>query len=165
MTLAAQRVTLTVTNASSRPIQITKIKLSGEPIVAGEPSSVTVGTIPPDRPPIKRAAADSNPFIQSRAHALFLAYLTLALHKDERMILHLADCPPDALRIEGETVNVTCAEWGLSATPFLITGLDRDRTNGLNHYEAVSVAGLPEDGDFFIVGATNYTGQTKQLIW
>src|SRR6185503_10920635 len=149
VTLAAQRVTLTVTNASSPPIQITKIKLRGEPIVAGEPSSVTVGETPPARPPIKRTVCDGNPFVQSRSHALFLAELTLALHKDERMILNLTDCPPDVLRIEGETVNVTCAEWGLSAAPFLITGLDRDQTNGRNHYEAVSVAGLPADGDFF----------------
>ncbi len=163
--LAAQRVTLTITNASSRPIQITKIKLSGEPIVAGEPSSVTVGEIPPDRPPIKRTVADGNPFVQGRTHALFLAELTLALHTDERMILDLSDCPPDVLRVEGETVNVICSEWGLASVPFLITSVQRDNTNGRNSYEAVSVAGLPEDGDFFIIGSTDYTGQTKQLIW
>jgi hypothetical protein len=68
----------------------------------------------------------------------------------------------DPDRDVGETVSLTSTRWSMSAVAHLIVAKRHSETGIVAGYDLVPVAGLPKTSDFFIVGSTSYTGQTKK---
>lgn len=154
----AQRIVLTISNTSDWPFVIHRVNLRGEPITAGEPASVTVGS-----GTIERNVADGNPLVQTENQALRLAEMTLAFHSASRPLRTLTGCPPDIDRYEGETVNLTIPEWSLLDAAHLIVAMRRDDSNGQYSYDLVPVDGLPRTDEFYLVGTTDYTGANLKV--
>jgi hypothetical protein len=155
--LHGQRVTLTVENTSAYPFAIDALVIQGEPIVAGEAGVVTVGSGD------VALTVQDNPYVQSQAHAERLATMILAFHGSTLPLRSATDLVYDPDRSVGETIELTCSRWSLSAVPHLIVSKQHSETGIVAGYDLVPVAGLPKSSDFFIVGATSYTGQTKKL--
>lgn len=159
VTVAAQQVTLTITNNSTtRPMSIWHLLLNGEPIVAGEVGTVTVGTGQPT------VTLEDNIYVQSTAHANLLANMALAFYGTARRVRSLTGVPYDTRRTLGETVGLTSAGLGLTSTPHIIIRR-RDEAGEAAEYAMVDATGLPVADDFYLVGTTSYTGQTKALSW
>lgn len=157
--VAAQQVTLTITNTSStKPMSVWHIQLNGEPIVAGEVGTVTVGSGQPT------VTLEDNIFVQSTAHANLLAAMALAFYGTARRVRPIMGVPYDPRRTLGETVGLTSSDLSLTAAPHIIIRR-RDEAGEMAEYGLVDAAGLPVASDFYIVGTTSYTGQTKSLSW
>lgn len=159
LTIAAQRVTLAVTNDSSQPIMLHRVTLRGTPVTAGEPGTVSVGA-----GTIERVIAD-NPLIQSRGHAERLARMTYATTATARSVRTITGNPFDPSRTVGEVVGLTCSAWSLTAVNHQVLAIRHDETGATSDYDLVDVTGLPVLSDYYIVGATDYTGQTKKLSY
>jgi hypothetical protein len=160
-TVDAQRITLTVTNSSSRNFQITKILVSGSPIAAGEAGSVTVGSGAPTK------VLEDNPYVQSEAHALALAEMGLDFYGVARAVRTLTGCVYDPDRTADETVNLTDSLLGLSAAPHLITSITSELGEGgaiTGSYALLDAANLPELASYWIVSTSAQSG-TKLIAW
>lgn len=156
--VSAQKIVLTITNTTSRPFKVNKIVLRAQMIVPGEVGRVTAGSGTIER------TLEENVFVQTRSHAQILVDMTLAFYGVERPMWTLTGCPFDPARTVGETVGLTVPPWGLSNAPCLIVAIRYSKTGRTCDYTLVSLAGLPQTGNFFLVGS-NYTGQSKQLSW
>lgn len=157
ITVYAQRITIAIENNTTRPMIVRRVLLRGEPITAGEPGMVEAGS-----GSVTRTLAD-NPYVQSRGHAQRLSNLHLALYATPRARRTLSGCAFDPGRTLGETVNLTCAAWSLSAVPHLITAIRHSRVGAEVSYDLVDVSGLPGTNEYYLVGATNYTGLTRRM--
>lgn len=157
VTLKAQQITLAIENTSAYPIAIHALIIQGEPIVAGEALTVAVGS------GAVTMTLEDNPYIQSQAHAERLATMVLAFHGSTLPLRSATGCVYAPARAVGETVNLTCTRWSLSAVAHLIVARHHTDTGALDGYDLVPVAGLPTSADFFIVGATSYTGLSRRL--
>lgn len=156
VSLAGQRITITITNSTTTPFVINAITIQGEPIVAGEAGVVEVGSG-------EALTIQDNAYIQSRAHAERLATMVLAFHGTTLPLRSASGCVYDPNRYVGETVNVTSTRWALSAVPHVIVAIRHSDTGMQSEYDLVPVAGLPRNDEYYIIGNTNYTGQTKKL--
>jgi len=155
----AQRVTITITNTSGKPFGIYGIKLNGEPIVAGEAGSVTVGS-----GTIVGSALDGDAavYIQSAEDGERLCQMALAFYNLTRPIYTLTDVAHDPSLDVGDVISLTNARYGLSGVACVLLSIKLDHAGVVGEYEVSPVTGLPKASDFYIVGI-NYTGQTKQL--
>lgn len=157
--IAAQRVTITITNTSGRPFGIYQIKLNGEPITAGEAGSVTVGS-----GSIVGAAleGDAAVYIQSQEDAERLCQMALAFYGTTRPIYTITDVAHDPTLDVGAVVSLTNARYGLSSAACVLLSIKLDHAGVVGEYELSPIAGLPKTSDFYRVGIA-YAGQTKQL--
>lgn len=153
---AAAHIVLTITNTAASPINISRIILQGDPLAAGEPGSITVGSGD------TALTHSDNDYIQSESHANRLAMLDVAIYGVERPIRKLVDCPYDPERFVGETVGLTCSELSLTAEPHLIVGKQDDDTGAVSGYDLISLAGLPYSDQYFVVSTSAQSG-TKKL--
>lgn len=152
----AGRITITVTNASGKPATLWRVLLRGEPIAAGEAGSVSTGSGTIER------VLESSPYIQSRSHAQRLAEMVLAFYATARPVVQIGGCVHSPSRAPGQTVNVTCAAWAMSAQPHVILSIQHDQTGVQANYDLAYVGDLPKADDFFIVGIG---GSSKKLGW
>lgn len=157
VSVAAQQITLTITNTTSWPFAIWHIQLSGEPIVAGEVGTVTVGSGQPT------VTLEDNIFVQNAAHATLLATMIAAFNGVARRIRNITGAAYDPRRLLGETVGLTSASPALSAVPHIIIRR-RDEAGESAEYGLIDATGLPIASDFYIVGTTNYITM-HQLSW
>lgn len=154
ITWYAQRVVLTVTNTSTRPIQVNRIKLSGTPITAGEGGMARyTGTGTGEK------QLDQNPLIQNPIHARRLVQLYATMIGVPRNVVTL-EAAYDPVRFVGERVGLTVSEWGLSNAAHVILSRDISKT-GRTRYTLADVQNLPQAADYFLIGSSSYTGQTK----
>lgn len=159
VTTSAKRFTVTITNDGSLPFYVNKVTLRGRPIVAGTPGSVSSGSGTTVR------NVKDNYFIQRRGHAQRIADMTLAFASVSRPVYRLSGSAYDPDRYVGEAVGLTAPAWSLSDAPCFITEIQHDKTGKLATYTLVSTSGLPAGGDYYLVGATDYSGQTRKLTW
>lgn len=154
----AQYVKIVLTNATPKPVIIWKITLTGMPITAGEPGSVTVGAGTVER------TLDENPYVQDATHARRLALLTLAFYDTVRPTYKLR-AAYDAARSLFEVVQLTVTEWGVANIRALIVGIEHTDTGATASYDLVPIDDLPVLDDYYRIGTTNYTGQTKKVSY
>lgn len=157
VTLLGQQITLEIENTSAYPISLNAIVIQGEPIVAGEAGTSSAGTGE------NMLTLEDNPYVQSQAHAERLCIMALAFHGSQLPLRTASDLIYDPERLVGETVEVDCSRWSLTNVAHLIVAKRHSETGIVAAYDLVPVAGLPTMADFFIIGATSYTGQTKKL--
>lgn len=156
ISVLALRITITITNETTRPFLIWRVTLNGTPIARGEPTSVTVGDGEVERP------LEESVYVQTREHAERLARLTLAFYNQVRPTRTILGCAHDPRRVVGETVNLTVPEWDVTDEPHVIVAIRHSNTGLLSEYDLVSVAGLPVDDEYYEFGP-DYSGQTRKL--
>ncbi len=158
--VAAQRITLTIGNYSTRAMKVHRITLRGAPIVQTESGSVrhVVRNVPN---PIVRTIPQ-NVFIQSRPQAARLCHLHALFTGEPRRVFSFT-APFDPNRILGERVGLTAPRWSLTNLPCIIIDRQLDETGRLCRYRLVDATGIPVASDFFQIGTQNYSGQTKKV--
>jgi len=160
----AQRIILNITNPLTRPIVITRIRVQGEPVAAGEEELVEydtgIGSLL-----TTKLTVESNVFIQERDHALRLGQMIGDFYGLPRPVRVLSGCPFDPRRTLGEYVLLTDSAWGLSAAPHRITSIRHSETGAVADYTVVDVAGLPKRSDMFILGESYSAGDVRKLSY
>lgn len=156
VSVAAQRVRLTVGNYSNRPFVIHRIILRGEPIVAGETGIVRIGSGPTER------QVPNNLNIQSRSQAERLCLL-YSLYGTARRVVTLSGCAYDPARLLGERVGLTVPEWSYTNRAHIVIGIQIDETGGTATYTLADATGLPTASNYFLIGTQNESGNTKQV--
>ena len=157
-TVYAMRITIVVTNNSSRNMQISKITILGVPVAAGETGTVTVGSGKPTK------QLEDNIFVQNGAHAKALASMALSFYGAARTIRAVKDCPYDPDRVVGETVGLTASQLSLSGAAHVITRIETGDTGARATYQMLDVTGLPALADYWLVKSTAQSG-TKKVAW
>lgn len=148
LTLAAQRVTLTVTNAAAQPFIIEKIVLRGTPSAPGEAGTITKGSGAPT------LTIEPNEFIQTRAHAERLGTMGLDFFSQARPLIQVRGCLYNPTLQIGNIGTFTCTPWGMSSTPVALLSIRHTQTGVESEYTLVNITGLPKISDFFIVSAS-----------
>jgi hypothetical protein len=160
--VAAARITITVTNASSWPATIWRVRLNGDPIVAGEAGSVAADS---GASPVVERALEQSPYIQNRVAAQRIADMTLAYYGTARPTVTVRGCVHAPSRAIGGALLLTCAAWSMSAVKHVILSIDHDDTGMKADYTLAYVEDLPKTDDFFVIGTTYSSGDTKLLGW
>ena len=155
--VAAARVTITVTNASSYPATIWRVRLRGEPIVAQEAGSISAGAGTIER------ILEQSVYIQSRSDAQRLAEMTLAYYAAARPVVRITDVLHKPARAIGDTVALTCAAGGMSAQAHVIVAISHGDTGAKVDLDLVDVSDLPTASQFHIVDVA--ASGTKYLGW
>jgi hypothetical protein len=158
ITLDAQRLTIVISNTVAAPFIIRNIKVNGEPWLAGETGRVEVGS-----GNVKRDVVN-NPFVQYEDHAKQLTGMAVAFYGVSHPIITLESLPFDTRRYLGEIIYVTDTDLGIAHVLHVIVG----RTIRSMHevdYKVARLGTAPVGTDFFEIGTTDYTGQTKYVAW
>lgn len=157
--VTAARITIVVTNTGSLPLMIWRVRLRGDPIVAGEAGSVSSGSGTIER------VLEQSPYIQNRRDAGKITAMTLAFYAAARPIVTAAGCKHQPSRAVGAALLLTVGEWSMSAVKHVILGIDHDQTGIEAAYTLAYVEDLPALSQFFIVGTTYSSGDNRYLGW
>jgi hypothetical protein len=157
--VAAQRISITYENDTAWPHVIYKLTVRGAPIAAGEKGTISVGS------GSAVLTQEDNIFIQNEAHATRLAEMALLYYGQVRKVRVLSECPYHPDRYVGETVALTDSVLAITNVPHMIIDKSYDDGAAKATYTMVDVSGIPVKEDYFIVGTTDYTGQTKKLTF
>jgi hypothetical protein len=157
VTYTAQKVSITIMNLAIVPLALYKVTLRGQPIVAGEAGTVSIGS----GTSIKTVCAD-NPYIQSREHAERLAHIYMDFYGDVRPIRTLAGCVFDPELAIGEAVSLSIPEWDLDSVWHVVVAIRHSQTGAEMELDVVEIAGLAKTSQHFIVGQ-DATGLTKLI--
>lgn len=157
-TIKAMRVTIVVTNNTSRHMQISKISVLGKPVAPGETGTVTVGSGDPAR------VYEDNIFIQNAAHAKAFLTMALSFFGTARSVRTLKEMVYSTARVVGETVALTVTELGLSAAPHIILKKAHSETGAVMDLDCVDAAGIPALADYWLIQSASQSG-TKKVAW
>lgn len=160
--VTAARVTVTVTNASGKPFTIWRLKLRGDPIVAGEAGSVYADS---GASPTVERVLEQSPYIQNRRDAQRACDMTLAFYGAARPTITVRGCVHKPSRAIGGALLLTCAAWSMSAVKHVILSIEHDDTGITADYTLAYVEDLPKTDDFFIIGTTYSSGDNRKLGW
>lgn len=157
--LDAQRVKFVITNPVNRPIVVTKIQFAGQPLVAGEQqtSIYNAGNTP-------ELNVEDNPYIQSKPYAEQLARMVYDYHANIKPIITVDDCIYDPDRYVGETVTFISTFYNVSGL-YRIIGLRHDLTGVKTQLSLVSVSGIVNQNDVFVVGSSYSAGDTRRVSY
>ncbi|MBK9944218.1 MAG: hypothetical protein IPP13_21670 [Kouleothrix sp.] len=156
--ITAQRISLTIENLTTRPMELAKVVLRGQPITAGEAGSVSYGS-----GTAVKEIASGNPYIQSALDGERLCQLYMAFYGDAHPLRTLSGCVYNPDRVIGEIVELSIDELGLSAVPHVIVAIRHSQTGAEMEVDLVEIEGIHKTSDFFIVGR-NYTGVSSKLV-
>lgn len=158
----AARITIVVTNTASVPMMIWRVRLRGDPIVAGEAGSVSADS---GASPVVERVLEPSPYIQNRRDATRIAQMTQAFYASARAIVTVGGCVHSPSRAVGAALLLTCSAWSMSAVKHVILGIEHDQTGIEAGYTLAYVEDLPSTAQFFIVGTTYVSGDNKYLGW
>lgn len=161
----ASRVTISVTNNTGYLATVNGIVIRGRPLAVEEEGLVTYGSGTPVQD------IEDNPYIQSYGHALRLTRMVYDFYSQYRPIITLTDSIYDPDRYVGEIVQVFNEDNVVyDGTSFVqdtgfyrIIGITHNDTGASMDIELVSIAGLPDRQDMYIVD-TVYSGSDTRLI-
>lgn len=157
---SAQKIEITVTNTHSvQSMVVHRLTLYGEPVVAGEQASKVYGSGLPSK------QLEDNVYIQTPEHAQRITMLVKDFYGAVRPVRHMQGCPFDPDRFVGEVVGLTFTPWGLTNSPHRICSITHSELGSTMDVDLVPIAGLPVNGDFYIVGNSYTDGTTKQLSY
>lgn len=154
----AMRLTIVLTNHTSRHMQLSKVMVDAQPVAPSEVETLQVGTDEPVR------VIEENPFIQSKAHALALATMMLSFYSVARRVFSLREMVYNTSRDIGDTVALTVPELSLTAATCIIMAKRHSETGVLQEVDLLEAAGLPELADYWLVKSTSQSG-TKKIAW
>lgn len=160
--IAAARVTITVTNASGKPFTVWRIKLRGDPIVAGEAGSVSSDS---GASPVVERVLEQSPYIQNRTAATRIADMTLAFYGAARPTVTARGCVHKPSRAVGAALNLTVGAWSMSAQKHVILSVEHENTGIEASYSLAYIEDLPRTDQFFIIGTTYLSTDNKLLGW
>jgi hypothetical protein len=141
---------------------IWRVRLRGDPIVAGEAGSVSSDS---GASPVVERVLEPSPYIQNRRDATRIAQMTQAFYASARAIVTVGGCAHAPSRAVGAALLLTCATWAMSAVKHVILGIDHDQTGMEAGYTLAYVEDLPAMSSFFIVGTTYLAADTRYLGW
>lgn len=163
----ASRVTISVNNTSGYPATINSIFLRGRPLAVEEEGLVSYGSGTPVQD------IEDNPYIQTYGHALRLTRMVHDFYSSYRPIITLTDSIYDPDRYVGEIVQ--CANDDnviYSGGSFIqdtglyrIIGITHSNTGANMDIELVSIAGLPDRNDMYIVNTVYASGDTRLISY
>lgn len=156
LTLAAQRIMLTITNVAAQPFVIERIALRGIPSAPGEAATVTLGSGQP------ALTIEPNDFIQTRAHAQRLGNMALDFFAQARPIITVRGVLYNPALDLGAIGTLTVSAWGISDTPVALLGKRHADTGTKMDVTVVDITGLPQIDDFFLV-STSAQIATKRI--
>ena len=162
LAVTAARITIVVTNIASVPLMIWRVRLRGDPIVAGEAGSVSADS---GASPVVERVLEPSPYIQNRRDATRIAQMTQAFYASARPIVTVGGCVHAPSRAVGAALLLSCSAWAMSAVKHVILSIKHDNTGIEAGYTLSYVEDLPKSDDFFIVGVTYTSGQNKYLGW
>jgi hypothetical protein len=160
--VTAARITITVTNASGKPFTIWRLKLRGDPIVAGEAGSAYSDS---GASPVVERVLEQSVYIQTRTAAQRIADMTLAFFGAARPTIIVRGCVHKPSRVVGGALLLTCAAWSMSAVKHVILGIEHAQTGMTADYTLAYVEDLPKTDDFFVIGTTYSSGDNRKLGW
>jgi hypothetical protein len=160
--ITAARITITVTNTGSAPMLIWRVRLRGDPIVAGEAGSVVADS---GATPVVERVLEQSPYIQNRRDAQRIADMTLAFYGAARPTVTVRGCVHKPSRAIGGALLLTCGAWLMSAVKHVILAIQHDDTGMSADCTLAYVEDLPKTADFFIVGTTYVSGDNRLLGW
>ena len=154
----AARITITITNTSAWPAILYRVVLRGEPVMATEAGSVSSGSGSIER------VLEQSPYIQSRDDAQRAVDMAVAFYGTARPVVRVEGVVHSPTRALGDTVALTSSAWGMTAQAHVILGVSHEqgRKTALT---LADVSDLPTAADFFVVGVTYTSGDTKKLGW
>lgn len=155
LAIAAQKITIVVTNAGSLPFVIERITLRGQPVVPTEAGTVTIGSGNPTQ------TIEQNPYIQSRGHAQRLARMALAFYGTARPVIQARGVLYNPTLQVGMAGTLTQSEWGLSSAPVVILGLSHQETGVKCDLDLVVTTGLPALADYFLIQTASQVATKK----
>jgi hypothetical protein len=155
----AARVTITIVNAGSLAFTVFRVTLRGDPVVATEAGSVSSGSGSIER------QIEQSVYIQTESAAQRLVDMYTTFYGAARPVVTVTGCVHKPSRYVGQTVSLSCSDWGITSVAYVILKIDHDDTGIKADYDLAYVGDLPDPTQFFIVG-TSYTGATvKYLGW
>ena len=160
--IAAARITISVTNTGAFPIMIWRVRLRGDPIVAGEAGSVVADA---GVSPVVERMLEQSPYIQNQRDAQKIADMTLAFYGAARPVVTVTGCVHSPSRAIGAALLLTCATWSMTAIKHVILSVAHDETGMQAAYTLAAVEDLPKTSDFFIIGVAYTSGDNKYLGW
>lgn len=153
---AAQRLAVTITNLSTWPIAIYKVKLRGQPILPDEAGSVTVGS-----GTVAKTAAEGNPYVQTRQHAERLASLYLAFYGAAHPLRSVSGLLFNPALTIGALGTLTALD--LSAVAHVVSAIRHSETGVKMDVDLVEIAGLHALSEFYIIG-TDYSAASSKIL-
>lgn len=157
----AQRIVITLTNTTSRLLQLSKVTIQGTPVIPAYTGSVSLGT----GPEAEALAMEDSPYVQSEAHARRICLLYLQVQGALRPVYQISGCPWSSTLAIGDVVWLECAAMNLLATRCRIVAINDPDTGATADYLLVDLSGIPQADEYYLVGQTNYAGQSKRLGW
>jgi hypothetical protein len=157
--IKAARVTITISNASSKPYTVWRVKLMGDPIVAGEAGSVSSGSGTVER------VLEQSPYIQSATAAQRIADMTLAFYSAARPSVEVRGAAHNPSRVIGGAINLTVPAWSMTAQRHAVLAIDHDQTGAEAGYTLANVSDLPTIDQFFIIGQVYTASDNRYLGW
>lgn len=158
VSLYAMRLTIAITNHTARHMQVSKVRVSAQPVAPAEVETLTVGSGQPVR------VLEDNVFVQTKAHALALATMALSFYGVARRVITLREMVYSTSRNIGDTVALTVSELSLSAAEHIIMAKRHSETGILQELELLDATDLPALADYWLVASTAQTG-TKKIAW
>jgi hypothetical protein len=162
--VAAQRISLTLTNTLSEAVTVWSRRAWGHPLVAGEEGSASFSAAV-SRPRARDLELEDSVFVQSRSFAERRCRMYWDFYSEPRPIIRLGNCGFDPDRSLGEIVTLTNAARSWSQSPHRIVALRPARAGALMDVDLVPISGLPKTSDFFIVGNTYSDATVLQLAY
>lgn len=155
LTIAAQRVTIVVSNTSAQPFVIEKITIRARAVAPGEAGVVSAGSGAPT------LTIEANDFIQSRAHAQRLTRMALDFFAQARPIIKVEGLLHNPALQIGDIGALTVTPWGMTSTSVVILGLGHSQTGAEMALDVIDITGLPTIADYWIVSASGQSGTKK----
>jgi hypothetical protein len=158
----AQQIIVLFVNTLTEAIGISEIAAYAMPLVAMEEGTASYGT-PGTRP--RSATVPDSAYIQTKSHADRLCRMYYDWYSSARPVVELGGCGYDPRRVLGEIVSLTNDPLDLTAVSHRVIGYTVSRTGVAMDLRLVSVAGLPTEADFFVLGTTYADGAVRQLVY
>jgi len=158
----AARVTITVTNNSSKACTVWRVRLNACPIVVGEAGSVSADS---GATPVVERILEQSPYIQNASAAQRIADMTLAFYGAARPMVTARGCVHIPSRAIGNALLLTCTPWSMSAQKHVVLSKSHDDTGVKDDLVLAYVEDLPATSAFFIVGHTYVASDNRLLGW
>jgi hypothetical protein len=159
LSITAARITITVTNAGSKAFVVWRVTLRGQPVVATEAGSVSVGSGSIER------QIEPSIYIQRRSDAERLAEMYATFYANARANVSLKSCVHKPSRYVGQTVLLSCSAWSMTGVPHVILKISHSDTGTTADYELAYVGDLPNPAQFYLVGSSYSAADNKYLGW
>lgn len=154
----AQWAELQLRNRTGGTIHLYQISLRGEPVGTGGSGSVSAGTAG------ETLNIDDSALIQRYSHAEALCKLYLDFSDEGRPVYTFSARFNPSVDI-GHAVLLESRRLSLTGLRCIIINKSHDKTGHDMTLDVVPIEDLPKSSDFYRIGTTNYSGQSRRLFY